>query len=114
MAKNARFAIIANEAFGPGVGAIVITGFSAHDEPIATYFFAGLYRAIPTRFLGASGRTTIIRGGVAIITDFAVVGVFNIIATSAAVYSTIIKTIGGPIASFTFTGINGVIAAPRS
>ena len=55
MAKNARFAIIAKKAFGPGVGGIVIAGFSAHHEPIATFFFAGQYRAIPTIFLGASG-----------------------------------------------------------
>ena len=109
MAKNASFAIIAKEAFGPGVGGIVIAGFSAHHEAIATFFFAGLFCAIPTIFLGASGRTAIIRIGVAIITDFTVVGVFGAIATAAAVGSAIIKTIGIPIASFFLGGINDVV-----
>ena len=114
MAKNTSIAIIAKKAFGPGVGGIVITGFSAHDEAIATFFFAGLFCAIPTIFYGASGRTAIIRVGVAIITDFAMVGVFGAIATSAAVGSTIIKTIGIPVASFILSGINDVVATPGS
>ena len=82
----------------------------AHHEAIATFFFAGLYRAIPTLFLGASGRTAIIRVGVAIIADFAMVCVFNIITASAAVRSTIIKTISVPIAGFILSGINDIVA----